>query len=60
MEYSESDKHNAQQLRILFAVYKQGWTDAIQSMRAARNRELSSIDATLAWLNEIPAPQQRM
>lgn len=56
MEYTHEEKVNAQQLRIIFAMYKQGYEDAMQEMRNAQNRMIHSVDTTLLWLNEIPAP----
>ena len=57
-EYSEEDKHNAQQLRIMFAIYKQGWEDARAAMLYAQHREFQPINKTLEWLNKIPPPDR--
>lgn len=56
MDYSEKDKLTAQQLRIIFAVYMQGWNDAMDSLRMAQNKQKNSLESTLKWLNEVPAP----
>lgn len=56
MEYTNDEKIKAQQLRIIFAIYKQGWEDAMQSMRLAQHAQFNSLNNTIAWLNEVPTP----
>jgi hypothetical protein len=55
-KYSEEDKQNAQHLRIILAIYKQGWEDAIHYLLTKKHQEFHNIDKTLEWLNEIPPP----